>query len=109
MRVLRLLIVVLLATSLSLLPVSAVMAMTHTANAEMTMSAFSENGGDDCPCCSAAGKCSTNICTLKCFSVPGVLIEGLPGAQPSPQLFVDVGGATMSPFSPRPDPPPPRF
>ena len=109
MRVLRLLIAVLLATSLAVLPVSAVMAMTHAANSDMTMSASGDNGGDDCACCSPTGKCSTRICVLKCFNVPAVLIEGLPMTQPLPQLLVDIDRATMSPFSTRPDPPPPRF
>lgn len=109
MRILRLLIAVLLATSLSVLPVSAGMAKMHAAKAEMTMSASSDAGGDDCVCCSPAGKCSTtSICLLKCFNVPAVLINGLPVTQPVPQLFVDIGWVAPSPFSLRPDPPPPR-
>lgn len=105
----RLIIAVLLVASLTIHPISAGMAITHVANAEMTMGASSDTGGDDCPCCSATGKCSTDICMLKCFNVPAVLIEGLPETRPLPRLFVDIGWATMSPFSTRPDPPPPRF
>lgn len=103
MRSVRLIIAVLLAASLAILPMSAAMAMTHAAKAEMSMGA----SGDNCPCCNAARKCATDTCQFKCFSAPAIL-EGAPLAQPRPELFIAIGEATLSPFLARPDPPPPR-
>ncbi|HET6222015.1 MAG TPA: hypothetical protein VFE11_07610, partial [Dongiaceae bacterium] len=62
MRTVRLFIAALLALSLAVLPASAAMARTHIANADMTMSAVDDAGGDDCPCCSGGWKCASRIC-----------------------------------------------
>ena len=104
MRTLRLAIAVLLAASLTILPMAAAMAVTHVAKAEMAM----DTAGDHCPCCNAAKKCATDICMFKCYNAPAISAEGLAMAKPSPAPIDITDGATLSPFPPRPDPPPPR-
>jgi len=104
MRFIRLVIAVLLAASVAILPVSAGMAKLHAAKAEMSMSA----PDSDCPCCNAAHKCATDICTLMCYNSAALSVEGPPLVGPLPQPFIDMVSVTMSPFSQRPDPPPPR-
>jgi hypothetical protein len=104
MCLIRLLIAVLLATSLAILPVSAGMAMAHAAKAEMAMSA----SDGDCPCCNAAHKCAPDTCMLKCFSVSAIALDARPAVHPVPAPFPELGVTTLVAFSPRPDPPPPR-
>lgn len=104
MRTLRLILAVLLMASLTISPVAAGMGATHAAKTEMSIGA----SGGDCPCCNAAKKCATDTCMFTCYSVPVLSVEGLPLIEPLPKAFVAVGLATFSPFSPRPDPPPPR-
>lgn len=104
MRTIRLAIAVLLAMSLTILPVSAAMNVGHVAKAEMSMGA----SGDDCACCNATKKCLTDICMFKCYNAPAISVEGMPSAQPLPQPYVAIRAAFLSPFSTRPDPPPPR-
>ena len=104
MRAIRLIVVVLLAASLGILPVSAGIAMTHAAKAEMSMSA----SGTDCPCCNAAKKCVTDHCQFKCFNTPAISVDGFPLAQPVPEPLAPVCVAALSPFSRQLDPPPPR-
>jgi len=104
MRFIRLVIAVLLATSVAMLPVSAGATKLHAAEAEMSMGA----PGSDCPCCDAAHKCATDVCTLKCCNTVALAVEQAPLAGPFVQPFNELAGAAMSPFLQRPDPPPPR-
>lgn len=104
MRGFRLVIAVMLAASLAILPASAAMAVSHAAKAEMSMTA----AGSDCPCCDAAHKCSPDTCMISCHGVSAISAVGPDLIQPLPELFVDMGPADLSPFSARPDPPPPR-
>lgn len=106
MRLIRLLIAVLLATSLAVPPVSAAMAksMMQPAQTEMAMGA----SGGDCPCCNAAHKCVPDTCVLKCFNVSAIALDGQPLVRPVPATFPAVVMTTLAAFSPRPDPPPPR-
>ena len=104
MRSFRLIIAVLLAVSLSIVPVSAAMAVMHVGAAEMSVS----EPGSDCPCCDAAHKCATDICTLKCHSSTAISVELKPLTERLPQRFAVMGAIRPSPFSPQPDPPPPR-
>lgn len=104
MRSLRLILALVLAASLAVMPMSAGMAMSYGAKAEMGMS----EGGQDCPCCNALHKCAPDTCMLKCFSAAAMTVDGPLLEQPLPQLFLEIGAPTPSPFSTRPDPPPPR-
>jgi hypothetical protein len=104
MRFIRVVIAVLLAVSLAILPVSSAMAAMHAGNPEMSMSA----PDSDCACCNAAHKCATDICTLKCYNSAALYVEGQLLVGPLPQPLIDMASPAMSPFSQRPDPPPPR-
>src|SRR5262245_4356377 len=102
MRWIRLVFAVVLATSLVALPVVAAIAATQVGNGGMSMA----QSLHDCPCCKAAHKCSPDYCLVKCFNATiadAVLLE-----HPAPQDFLVVGASIPSPFSRRPDPPPPR-
>lgn len=102
MRILRLIWAVILAASLAILPVSAAMAMTHGAKAEMSMS----SPGDDCPCCNPS---KANACSLKCCHLQALTVEGFAPFKASAADFDahenDLGVAV----SLRPEPPPPRL
>jgi hypothetical protein len=104
MRLIRLVIAGLLAASVAVLPVSVGMAKLHEAKAEMSMSA----PDSDCPCCNAAHKCATDICTLKCYNSAALYVEGQLLVGPLPEPLIEMASPAMSPFSQRPDPPPPR-
>ena len=104
MRIFRLIIAVLPAVGLVVLPVSATVTMAHLAKAEMGMGA----AGNDCPCYNAIEKCPTDICAFKCHSAPAISVESPPLLRPLPEAFIDTDLAALLPFSPRPDPPPPR-
>lgn len=105
MRTIRLVVAVLLAMSLTVLPMSAGMAKMHVATAEMDV----DTPGNSCPCCDAAHKCATDICMLACYCVPAISVEGPPLTQPLRERLVALGAPVLAPFSQRPDPPPPRF
>lgn len=104
MRAFRLMIDVLLAASLAILPVAAGMAKSCAADPQLAMSA----PGDECPCCNAAKKCPPDICMFKCYHVPAIAVRELSPARPLLAPFDIVDMAIPSPFSPQPDPPPPR-
>jgi len=104
MRAIRLIIAGLLAASLTILPLSAGMAMANAAKSEMSMSA----SVDDCPCCNPAKTCAADHCLFACYNAPAISAGGLPLVQPPPQPLVGIGLTTMSPFLRQPDPPPPR-
>jgi hypothetical protein len=101
MRFCRLILAGLLAASVALLPVSAAMAMTHAAKAEMSMSA----SGDDCPCCKSAqaDACPFTLCSLQAISVDGPAM-----LMPTPACFAERGPQILAGVSLRPTPPPPR-
>jgi hypothetical protein len=105
MRAIRLVVAVVLAMSLTVLPMSAGMAKMHVATAEMGV----DTSGNSCPCCDAAHKCATGMCMLNCYNVPAISVEGLPLTQPLRERFVALGAPVPAPFSRRPDPPPPRL
>ena len=104
MRVIRFVIAALLTMSLAVLPMSAGMAMSRTAMAEMSTGA----SGHDCPCCNAAHKCAPDQCMLKCFSVSAIALDVSPLVAPLPAPFAAATMTTLVAFSARPDPPPPR-
>lgn len=104
MRLIRLVIAVLLAASVAVLPVSAGVTKLHAAKAAMSMSA----PDSDCPCCNAAHKCATDVCTLKCYNTVALAVEQAPFAGPFVEPLIELADAAMSPFLQRPDPPPPR-
>lgn len=105
MRTLRLIIAVVLATSLIALPMSAAMAMTRATDAEMSMTGSSD---DTCPCCDAAHRCSTDVCMLKCCNASAILVTGLALVQPRLETPATIGSTGPAEFSRPPDPPPPR-
>lgn len=105
MRLSRLILALLIATSLSVLPMSTGMRMTHAAMADMSMGA----PGDKCPCCNPAHKCSPDDCLLVCYSAPAISTTGLILADPLPEHLVAFGPAMPAPFLRQPDPRPPRF
>jgi hypothetical protein len=104
MRAIRLAIAALIATALAVVPVSAGFANLTAAKAEMRMSP----ADDACPCCDTRHDPSSDTCTLKCYSATAVLVDGpvLLGARPA--VGVDAVAVVLAPFSPPPDPPPPR-
>jgi hypothetical protein len=104
MRTLRLIIAALVATSLSILPVSAAMAMTHAGKAEMGVSASVKV----CSCCDAARKCRAGQCVLSCSNASAVLTEGPTLAKPALGPLAGKGWEQLTPFQPEPQPPPPK-
>lgn len=105
MRIVRSIFAALLALSLIVVPIAAATAMTHASKAEMNLGA----AGDDCPCCNAAHKCSSDTCILKCYMGPALLVTRTATVQPLPQVFVPMPAVQLSPFAARPELPPPRF
>lgn len=103
MPIVRFIFAALLALSLIVVPMAAT-AMPHVSKAEMSMSA----SGDDCPCCNAAHKCSSDTCMLKCYMGPALFVARMASMQPLPQVFAPMSAAQLSPFAARPELPPPR-
>jgi hypothetical protein len=102
MRSFRLICALVLAASLAMLPVSASLAMTHTAKADMDMAA----SGDDCPCCEPAK--SPDACFPECCHLQALRIEVLAFAKPPAPQFVVLGAQDCVAIVSGPDPPPPR-
>src|SRR5882724_4337841 len=97
MRSLRFILALVLATTLTLLPISAGIAKSHGSEAGISMS----EAGHDCPCCNAMQECASDICILKCFSAAATTVDGPLLVQPLPQSFVQIGALAPPPFSPR--------
>jgi hypothetical protein len=104
MRAIRFAIAALIATALTVVPVSASFANPAAAKAEMCMGPTD----DGCSCCDAQHDPSADTCALKCCSAAAVLAEAQPLAGPRAAGAVDTVAAVLAPFSPAPDPPPPR-
>ena len=101
MRLLRLIPALILAASLALLPVSAALAMMHTADAGMAMGA----SPDDCPCCKPD---RSDACPMKCSQLSVLTIAGAGLEQPAPVRFDEVKAVAFVAVLVRPEPPPPR-
>jgi len=103
MRAIRLVIAALIALALAALPVSASVAKPHGTAPEMSMSA-----PDHCSSGDTTHDRGEDVCQLKCCSTVAVLSRELPLAAPHGETVVDTPAASLSPFQPEPDPPPPR-
>jgi hypothetical protein len=99
MRCLRLLLALLLATSLVVLPVASALAASHAVKAEASMD------DDACPCCK---KAQPGGCLAKCGQLQVILVDGVRVARLPAARFA-VGDGTVTALLPRPpEPPPPR-
>jgi hypothetical protein len=103
MRHVRFLLSVLLALSLAAAPVWAGVPNLHGAAPDMSMAA-----PDECHCCDQTRDQTADACPLKCCGLAAILVEGQGWAAPCPKADIDGLEAGLSPFSMRPDPPPPR-
>jgi len=101
-RIARPVIAVLLAVSLTILPGSATMAMTHAAKTEMAINA----PPDDCPCCNSP---LNHSCQLACCHIQAISADSIMIFAPLPHTFPDRVEETGSGLTVAPDPPPPRF
>jgi hypothetical protein len=101
MRLLRLIPALILAASLAILPVSAALAMMHTADAGMAMGA----SPDDCPCCKPD---QSDACPMKCSQLSALTVAGAGLEQPAPIRFDEVEAVAFVAVFVRPEPPPPR-
>jgi hypothetical protein len=101
MRICRLFFAVLLAMGLATLPISAAVAMTYAAKAEMGMS----SSADDCPCCKPA---QLGTCLLKCCHIQAISADSPAAVHPLPPLFPEAAVELGTAVSFAPDPPPPR-
>ncbi len=105
MRSPRFILRLLLAAGVILLPISARAAAAALATkAEMSM----VGGGHDCPCCNGAQQPESDFCAVKCFGATAIVVEGLPLIAAMPDSFPIVEETSLGPFSPGPDPRPPR-
>jgi hypothetical protein len=102
----RFLIAVLMALSLAAAPVSA--SVPKPQGAAHQTQHMSTGAPDDCPCCDMNHGQAADACPLKCCSLAAILVEGQALTAPRPKPDVDIPAAGLSPFSPQPDPPPPR-
>lgn len=100
MRAFRLLCALVLAAGLTVLPVSAALAMTHAANAEVGMMA----PGVDCPCCKPE---KSETCFVKCC-VQALVVLGEEVTKPAPARFGETAMRRSAALALGPDPPPPR-
>jgi hypothetical protein len=98
----RFLLAALMALSLAAAPTWARMPSLHGVPA-MSMAA-----PDDCHCCEQDPDHAAEACPLKCCGLAAIPVEGQGWAAPRPKAAADGPAAGLSPFSPQPDPPPPR-
>jgi hypothetical protein len=101
MRLLRLIPAMILAASLAILPVSAALAMMHTADPGMAMGA----SPDDCPCCKPN---RSDVCPMKCSQLSALTVADAGVQQPARVRFDEVKAVAFVAVLVRPEPPPPR-
>ena len=101
MRLLRLILMLVLAGSLAASPVLSVAAMAQAATAEAAVA----NMGEDCPCCDhePAKGSSAVCCHMMAMSAGALVMQG-----PATDLVGDGGQDAFVGVVARPEPPPPR-
>jgi hypothetical protein len=117
MRTIRLVIAVLVGLALAAAPVAAGFAMAPAGLSKVGMKAAAAAHHHDiqhpdmpaagAPCDASQGSPAT-FCLIKCCSVAAILVEAQPLTGTAAISRTDTVAAALSPFSRRPDPPPPR-
>jgi hypothetical protein len=105
MRAVRRIAVALLALALAL-GSAAAFAMMPVMQIELKTSAGAPDDG--CHCCDAAPADAADVCTLKCCSAAAILTDAQPLTSVRAVAAADRDAAALSPFTRRPDLPPPR-